>query len=158
VLQATAHALRSLAQRALWAQAEIAVHERAMLEHVRALCHQLLDEPGVGTVTAAEFLVGFSHPGRLHGEAAFARLGGVAPLEASSGQVERHRLDRGGDRRINHALHTVVLTRQRCDEDTKRYLERRMGEGKSKREAVRCLKRYIARHLFRLMEVTVVGG
>ena len=154
----TAQVMRALAQRALWAAAEIAAHERAMLEQVRALSPELLHEPGVGKVTAAELLVSFSHPGRLHSEAAFCRLGGVAPLEASSGQTERHRLDRGGDRQLNHALHTVVLTRQRCDEQTKRYIKRRMGEGKSKREAVRCLKRYVARHLFRLMEATVVGG
>ena len=158
VLEATAGVLRALARRAQLAAAEIAEHERAMLAHVRALSPELLDEPGVGTVTGAQLLVSFSHPGRIHGEAAFGRLAGVAPLEASSGKTERHRLDRGGDRQLNHALHTVVLTRQRCDEETKRYIQRRMGEGKSKREAVRCLKRYVGRHLFRLMEATVVGG
>ena len=157
-LAATAGALRALARRARVAQAEVAEHERAMLEHVRALAPALLAEPGVGPVNAAPLLVSFSHRGRLHGEAAFCRLGGVAPIPASSGQVVRYRLDRGGDRQLNRALHSIVLVRRRCDETTMRYVERRMGEGKSAREAVRCLKRYLARHLFRLMEATVAGG
>lgn len=88
----------------------------------------------------------------MRSEAAFARLGGVAPIPASSGKVVRHRLDRGGDRRLNRALHTIVLTRRRVDPETKAHIARRIAQGKSEREAVRCLKRYLARSLFRLME------
>jgi transposase len=76
----------------------------------------------------------------------------VAPIPASSGKVVRYRLDRGGDRRLNRALHTIVLSLRRLDQETKAYLARRVSEGKSEREAVRCLKRYLARSLVRLLE------
>lgn len=102
---------------------------------------------------AAQILISWSHPGRCRSEAAFARLGGAAPLEATSGQTQtRHRLSRGGDRQLNRALHTVVLARAKNHPPTKAYLARRISEGKTKREAMRCLKRYYARHLFRLLE------
>jgi hypothetical protein len=88
----------------------------------------------------------------VRSEAAFARLAGVAPIPASSGKLVRYRLDRGGDRRLNRALHTIVLSLRRIDGETKSYIARRVGEGKSEREAVRCLKRYLARSLFRMLE------
>ena len=116
------------------------------------LAPALLDEPGVGTIVAAQLLVAWSHHGRLRSEAAFARLAGVAPLPASSGQTVRHRLSRGGDRQLNRALHTIVLHRRHHDPQTKAYIERRLAEGKSRREATRLLKRYVARHLYRLLE------
>jgi transposase len=112
----------------------------------------MLAERGVGPVTAAQLIISWSHQGRIRSEAAFARLGGVAPIPASSGQIVRHRLDRGGDRQLNRALHTIVLVRRQYDPATRAYLQRRLTEGKSTREATRCLKRYVARHLFRLME------
>ncbi|MGO3325098.1 transposase [Gordonia sp. (in: high G+C Gram-positive bacteria)] len=113
----------------------------------------LLDEPGVGVLIAAEILVSWSHPSRCRDEAAFARLGGVAPLEATSGQTQtRHRLSRGGDRQLNRALHTVILARAKHHQPTKDYLARRTTEGKTKRESMRCLKRYYTRNLFRLLE------
>lgn len=112
----------------------------------------LLGELGVGPISAAQLAISWSHPGRLRSEAAFARLGGVAPIPASSGRVVRHRLDRGGDRQLNRALHTIVLVRKRADPATQAYLARRIAEGKSQREATRCLKRYLARHLFRVLE------
>ena len=90
--------------------------------------------------------------GRYPRESAFAQLAGVAPIPASSGQVIRHRLNRGGDRRLNQALHTIVLVRRQRDARTKAYIARRIAEGKSAREVVRCLKRYLARHLFRMLE------
>jgi Transposase IS116/IS110/IS902 family len=83
-------------------------------------------------VTAAQLLISWSHPGRLRSEAAFAMLAGVAPIEASSGQVVRHRLNRGGDRQLNRALHTIVMIRQRYHQTTKTYTTRRTAEGKSK--------------------------
>jgi transposase len=88
----------------------------------------------------------------VRSEAAFAKLAGVAPIEASSGTVVRHRLNRSGDRQLNRALHTVVLIRMRQDPITKAYVARRIAAGKSTREIKRCLKRYVARQLFRELE------
>jgi transposase len=113
---------------------------------------QLLDEPGVGPIVAAQLIIAWSHPGRLRSEACFARLAGVAPVPASSGQTQRHRLSRGGDRQLNRALHTIVLHRRQHDPRTRDYIARRIREGKSTRDATRLLKRYLARHLYRLLE------
>jgi len=96
--------------------------------------------------------VAWSHHGRLRSEAAFARLAGVAPIPASSGQTTRHRLSRGGDRQLNRALHTVVLHRRQHDPTTEAYIERKIADGKSRRDATRLLKRYLARHLYRLLQ------
>jgi transposase len=112
----------------------------------------LLAEPGVGPVVAAQLLVSWSHSGRVRSEAAFASLAGVAPLEASSGQTDRHRLNRGGDRALNRALHTVAITRMRCHAETRDYEAKRTALGKSHRDIRRALKRMIARRLYRLME------
>jgi transposase len=149
---ATRLVLRSLARRIEAATAEAAELEREILAHVRALAPQLLEEPGVGPIVAAQLLVAWSHRGRVRSEAAFARLAGVAPLPASSGQTTRHRLSRGGDRQLNRALHTVVLHRRQHDPQTRDYIARRVAEGKSRREATRLLKRYLARHLYRLLQ------
>jgi transposase len=150
---ATLLAMRSVARRAQAAAADAAELDRELTVAVKAQAPpRLLGEVGVGTVVAAELLTVWSHKGRLHSEAAFAMVAGAAPIEASSGQVIRHRLSRSGDRQLNSALHTVVLTRWRQDERTQAYIARRRAEGKSDREIRRCLKRHIARHLFRLME------
>ncbi len=91
--------------------------------------------------------------GRCHSEAAFARLGGTSPVEATSGQNQtRHRLNRGGDRQLNRALYHVAITKQRCDPATKSYIARRTADGKTEREAIRCIKRFIARRVWRLLE------
>jgi Transposase IS116/IS110/IS902 family len=108
--------------------------------------------PGVGPIVAAQLIVAWSHPGRLRSEACFARLAGVAPIPASSGQTTRHRLSRGGDRPLNRALHTIVLHRRQHDPATRDYIARRIAEGKSRRDATRLLKRYLARHLYRLLQ------
>jgi len=144
--------LRSLAHRVEAASVEADQLEQEILAHVRALAPQLLAEAGVGPIVAAQLLVAWSHRGRVRSEAAFARLAGVAPLPASSGQTTRHRLSRGGDRQLNLALHTIVLHRRQHDPQTKDYIARRTAEGKSSREATRLLKRYLARHLFRLLQ------
>ncbi len=144
--------LRSLARRVEAATAEAAELEAEILAHVRGLAPQLLDEPGIGPIVAAQLIVTWSHPGRVRSEAAFARLAGVAPIPASSGQTTRHRLSRGGDRQLNCALHTVILHRRQHDPATKDYIARRVAEGKTTRDAVRSLKRYLARHLYRLLQ------
>jgi transposase len=149
---ATILALRSLAQRIQGATQEAAELEREILAHVRVLVPELLNEPGVGPIVAAQLIVTWSHRGRVSTEAAFARLAGVAPLPASSGLTTRHRLSRGGDRQLNRALHTVILHRRQHDPATKDYIARRIAEGKSARDAVRLLKRYLARHLYRVMQ------
>ena len=144
--------LRSLARRIEAATSEAAELEREILAHVRVLAPQLLDEPGVGPIVAAQLLVAWSHHGRVRSEAAFARLAGAAPVPASSGQTTRQRLSRGGDRQLNRALHTVILHRRHHDPATQEYIARRVAEGKSRRDATRLLKRYLARHLYRLLQ------
>jgi transposase len=144
--------LRSLARRIQAATVEAAELEREILAHVRALAPHLLDEPGIGPIVAAQLIVSWSHHGRVRSEAAFARLAGVAPVPASSGQTTRHRLSRGGDRQLNRALHTVILHRRQHDPATKDYIARRVAEGKTRRDAVRLLKRYLARHLYRVLD------
>lgn len=110
----------------------------------------LVELNGVGTQTAAALLTAAGdNPGRLRNERAFARLCGAAPLEASSGRTRRHRLNRGGDRQANNALWRIVLVRMHYDPRTKAYLARRTAQGLSKREIIRCLKRYVAREVYR---------
>jgi transposase len=144
--------LRWLGRRSRTLGEEAKVHEKSILEVVRGWRPDLLDQQGVGPIVAATILCAWSHPGRCRNEGAFAKLGGVAPIPASSGMTTRHRLNRYGDRQLNRALHTVVLCRLRYDPDTKAYAEARTKEGKSSREIKRCLKRYVARQLFRQLE------
>ena len=144
--------LRSLARRIHAATTEANELEREILTHVRALAPALLDEPGVGPIVAAQLIVSWSHRGRLRSEACFARLAGVAPIPASSGQTTRHRLSRGGDRQLNRALHTIALHRRHHDPATRDYIAKKIAEGKTRRDATRLLKRYLARHLYRLLE------
>ena len=149
---ATRLVLRNLAHRVQAATVEADELERELLAHVQALAPALLDEPGVGPVVAAQVIVAWSHHGRLRSEACFARLAGVAPVPASSGHTRRHRLSRGGDRQLNRALHTIALHRRQHDARTRDYIAQRIAEGKSRRDATRLLKRYLARHLYRLLE------
>jgi transposase len=151
-LRGTLIALRAIARRVQALTAEERELRREIETLVAGLCPPLLDEPGVGPVAAAQVLLSWSHRGRFRSEAAFARLAGAAPIPASSGLVSRHRLDRGGDRQLNRALHTIVVSRRKHDPATIAYVERRRAEGRSVREANRCLKRYLARRLFRLLE------
>ena len=109
----------------------------------------LLDVYCVGPDTAATLLItAGDNPERLRSEAAFAALSEVNPIPASSGKTDQHRLNRGGDRNANSALHIIVIVRLRFDDRTKKYMELRISEGMSKLEAIRCLKRYVARELF----------
>ena len=149
----TVIALRSLARRARALGEEAAGHEKAILRIVRSWRPDLLELLGVGPIVAATVLCAWSHSGRIHSEAAFAMLAGVAPIPANSGQTTtRYRLNRHGDRQLNRALHTVTLSRQRYHQPTRDYTARRTSEGKTPREIKRCLKRYIARNLYRLLE------
>jgi transposase len=124
---------------------------------VRSMAPELLTEPGIGPLTAGWLLVAWSHPGRVRSEAAFAMLAGVAPIPASSGQTVRHRLNRSGDRTLNRTLHAIVQSRLRFDPKTQAYAARRRVEGRTDREIARCLKRFVARSLYRTLERTVEG-
>jgi transposase len=149
---ATAASLRALARRIQLLNTEIAEHTRAITVLVRAWHPELLTPTGVGPIVAAVVLCAWSHPGRCRTDAAFAMLGGAAPIPASSGQRVRERLNRSGDPPLNQALHLVVLTRLRYDPATRAYAQRRRAEGKTNREIRRCLVRYVARQLYRLLE------
>jgi transposase len=152
VTAATKVALSSLAQRVRALDAEIARLDALLAPLVHATAPELLDLVGVGIDTAASLLVAAGdNPERLSSEAAWAHLCGVAPIPASSGKVTRHRLDRGGDRQANAALWRVVIVRLTCDPDTRAYVERRSKEGRSKREIIRILKRYVAREVYRCL-------
>jgi transposase len=150
--QATIRALRATAQRIQFLATEAEQLQAELTVLVRAAAPWLLEVPGVGPLSAAQVLVSWSHAGRFRSEAAFAALAGTNPIPASSGQVTRYRLNRGGDRQLNRALHTILLVRLRTDPDTRAYMTRRTAEGKTRRDAKRCLRRVIARQLFRLLE------
>ncbi|MFB7829740.1 transposase [Streptomyces hydrogenans] len=150
----TVRALRSTAQRIQALQAEAKDLEGEILGLVRQLAPKLLDLLGVGPITAAQVLVSWSHPGRFRSEEAFASFAGVAPIPASSGLANRHRLNHSGDRQLNRALHTITLIRMRLAPATKTYMARHVAEGKTSRDAQRCLKRAICRQLFKLLEPT----
>lgn len=150
---ATVTALRTLARRARDLNAEASDLHRQIHALVKAQRADLLDQLGIGPVVAATLLCAWSHPGRVRSEAAFAMLAGAAPIPANSGQVTtRYRLNRHGDRQLNRALHTIVLARRRHDPATRAYVDRRTAEGKTAKEINRCLKRYLARDLYRQLE------
>ena len=115
-------------------------------------CPGLLTRRGVGPDNAAALLItAGDNPDRLHSEASFAALCGVNPLQASSGKTSRRRLNRGGDRQANCALYRITICRLRYDTRTRDYLTRRITEGKTRRETIRCLKRYIAREIYQII-------
>ena len=146
--------LRAIARRCLAATDEAHQHERDIETWVRASCPQLLEMYGVGPVSAAQLLISWSHAGRLRSDACFARLAGVAPIPASSGNTTRHRLDRGGDRQLNNAIHTLARSRANGDPESKAYINRRISEGKTRREALRALKRHVTRRAYTILKTT----
>ena len=149
----TVVALRTLARRAHTMLQEARELQKAIVAIIRSWRPDLLEEFGVGPIVAATVLCAWSHRGRIHSEAAFAMLAGAAPIPANSGQVTtRHRLNRYGDRHLNQALHTVVRIRIQYQPATRDYVARRTAEGKTSREIKRCLARYVARDLYRLLE------
>lgn len=150
--EATKTALRSLARRHIELTTEIDLLDG----HLRVLCVEvnpaLLAARGVGPEVAATLLVTVGdNPHRMRSEAAFAALCGASPVEASSGKITRHRLNQGGDRQANNALWRIVMVRLTCCDRTKTYAKRRRSEGKTTREIIRCLKRYVAREIYRLL-------
>jgi transposase len=145
----TKFALRTLARRAIALEAEIVEIDTILRTLVAETAPELVAINGVGTDVATALLVAAGdNPERLRNEATFAHLCGVAPIDASSGKHERHRLNRGGDRHANSALWHIVITRMVCDQRTRDYITRRLDEGRTKKEAMRCLKRYIAREIY----------
>jgi transposase len=153
---ATKFALRSVARRYRCLSEEIAGLDAQLGRLVAETAPELTSLPGIGTDHAAALLVvAGDNPERLGSEASFASLCGVSPVEASSGTVVRHRLNRGGNRDANRALHLICVVRMRVDERTRAYLARRTSEGKSKREIMRCLKRYVAREVYRVLTSSV---
>ncbi len=151
-LTATKQALRSLARRIRAVTTEKTELTETITQLITTLAPQLLAQPGIGPITAAQIYIAWSHPRRCRNKAAFARLASVAPLEASSGQHTRHRLNRRGNRQLNQAIHTIAITRTRHCPKTQAYIQKRTSQGKTTRETRRCLKRYIARQLYRLLE------
>ena len=151
-LQGTKLALRTLARRYESLTEELAELDAVLGQLTAQANPALRGARGVGTDVAAILLTAAGdNPDRLRNEAAFAAMCGVNPVDASSGKIVRHRLNRSGNRQANHALWRIVLVRRECDPATKAYVARRTSEGKTEREAVRCLKRYVAREIYRLI-------
>ena len=141
---------------------EIVREERALFAELTQLidahCPQLLAQPGCGTVTAAIIIGRTAGAQRFPTDGHFARHCGTAPIPASSGRTQRHRLHRGGDRQLNRAMHIIALSRAKTDPETRVYLDRKVAEGKTKLEAIRCLKRHLARRIWRLLYLTQPAG
>ncbi|MFZ3494803.1 IS110 family transposase [Streptomyces sp. 5.8] len=152
---AARHTLRLLARRIRHLTEEIDDLNKRIAEAVEVSTPGLLEVRGVGPDSAAALLISAGdNPERLVSEASFAALCGTSPVEASSGKTQRRRLNRGGDRQANAALYRIVLSRLRWDDRSRDYLRRRLAEGKTRREIIRCLKRYVAREIYRLIVPT----
>jgi transposase len=163
----TTRVARRLARAEQSARVRIARDE---LRHMRELSHtidaleaqikalvaqvapQLLAEPGFGPLTAGKLIGEIAGFQRFSSDAKLARAAGVAPIPASSGKTNRHRLDRGGNRQINTAIHRIAVTRARCHPETRAYIARKKAEGKTYRDALRCLKRHLARRIWHLLQ------
>lgn len=144
-----------LAKHILDLDQQLAANEQQLDELVRVSeAAPLLDDIGFKAITVAKCFVAWSHEGRVRNEAAFACLAGVNPIPASSGNTTRHRLNRGGDRSLNSALHMAAITRMTYEEETRIYVEKRRVEGKSDREIRRCVKRYLARRIFKIFSAS----
>ncbi len=148
----TRRVLRRLARRAQHLERELLVLDSELREIVSELVPELLAESGVGVVCAAQLVVSGGDPTRMVSEASFAALAGTSPVEASSGRTQRHRLNRGGDRQLNRALHVISLNRIRWHPETAAYHQKLISSGKTPREARRCVKRMLARYFHRRLQ------
>jgi transposase len=141
---------------------EIVREERQLFAELTSLINahapQLLAQPGCGTVTAAIIIGHTAGAQRFPTDGHFARHAGTAPVPASSGKTQRHRLHRGGDRQLNRAIHIIALSRAKTDPETRAYLARKHAEGKTKLEAIRCLKRHLARRIWRLLYTAEIAA
>jgi transposase len=150
---AAMRALSALADRIQQLDAEIHTADKDLAALVQATAPSLLERPGIGVHTAARFLITVANNGgRIHSEAAFARLCGAAPIPASSGKTTRMRLHRGGDRQANRALHMIIVGRMKTHPTTKAYIAKKLAEGHSKLDAIRALKRFVAREVFKTLK------
>jgi transposase len=143
--------IRRLAQAIRQADENLTANNRQLTEIVNRITPQLLQRRRTGPVSAAQVIVSYSHPGRCRNDGAFASPAGSCPIPTSSGRTRRWRLNRGGDRALNRALHTIAVSRMTSCPRTRDYAERRRAEGKSNAEIRRCLKRYISHEIFRLL-------
>jgi transposase len=143
--------LRELTQTINTLEAEIA-------QLVGQIAPQLLTEPGFGPLTAAKLVGEIAGAARFASDAKLARAAGLAPIPVSSGKTNRHRLDRGGNRQINAAIHRIAVTRARCHSETRDYIARKLSEGKTHRDAIRCLKRHLARRIWHLLQPAPIPG
>ena len=149
VTAAAKHSLKAIAQRWISLNEEITTHERLLGALVDRIAPQLTTGVGIGPDNASELLLAFGdNAGRVRSQAAFIKLCGACPVPASSGKTIRHRLNRGGHRHANAALHRIVIVRMKYHEPTRAYVARRIAEGKTKPEIMRCLKRYVAREIW----------
>ncbi len=144
--------LRRLARRVRSLQEELVELDRELEAIVSKLVPELLSESGVGPVCAAQLVVSSGDPTRMASEASFAALAGTSPVQASSGLTQRHRLNRGGDRQLNRALHVISLNRVRWHPETAAYHQKLLASGKTPREARRCVKRMLARYFHRRLQ------
>lgn len=150
---ATLMTLKRMGARHRFLSEEIDETDAALAAIVSTYAPELLDVNGVGTVVASQLLVTFGdNPERMSSEGAFAALAGVAPVPASSGKTRRHRLSRGGDRQANSSLYRIVVVRMSTDARTRAYVAKRTEDGLSKKDIIRCLKRYVAREIFHVMQ------
>ncbi|MBV9060076.1 MAG: IS110 family transposase [Pseudonocardiales bacterium] len=153
IASAAVYTLQLLARRVLELTTQINDLKQRITEVLAAHAPQLFDHYGVGPDTAAVLLVtAGDNPQRLHSEASFAALCGVSPVEASSGKAQHRRLNRGGDRQANRALYSIAMSRLRWDTRSRNYIQRRISEGRTPREAIRCLKRSVAREIYQLIK------
>lgn len=158
IVSLTKFSLRMLARRAITLEEEISEIDCILKPLVKETAPELVASLGIGTDAASALLVAAGdNPERLRNEAAFAHLCGTSPIDASSGKQHRHRLNRSGDRQANSALWHIVITRMVYDPRTAEYINRRTKEGLTKREAVRCLKRYVAREVYGLLPHEKLG-
>lgn len=141
-----------LAGEYLWLRDQLVDNKSKLETLVQEIAPGLLDLFAVGPVTGAIVLAAYSHPGRVRSESAFASLAGIAPIDVSSGKTVRHRLNVGGDRQLNRAVHTIALVRLIRDPRSRAYLERRLNEGVTRRQVLRSLKRYVIREVFRKLD------